>query len=442
MPAGHLPPKRENAFAGVSPRFLDPVQRPQNNYVPPEQEKYHTQGQWRGTSSRYLLGVSSHEQEKLREEQKLREKARESDHLDPLAGWSEAAVHREYAKRAIGNVSSRYAENAEQKGHPEVSPRALVSKQDETSKAEKGWRGTHALNQHTTFDVMYKKWLKQHEGDAFMKRKKNSARSPVADYFKHGTPIESTSRGASPIKGRAQTPNPNNNSSATQQQNTTGAGAGGHGSTARRRAQSPWERTQYSPDTFIGGRWKSGGVTSTGFDLLRKQSLKLNRQYALCEERANEVISHQTEVKVEKDFVPRVAKLALVYQIPTSSSSRNVSPTASRSSSLNRTSGSNNYNNYNNRPVSPTSNNNNNNRRNQSPTAGAKTVAVQNNKKSTTVGQSLMNNNNYNTNNSNNNKTTSHTETSATYSIGSEDDEKDNGIGRRRSIGSSPTRRL
>lgn len=429
MPAGHLPPKRENTFANVSPRFLDPVHRQQPNYVPPEQERYDTQRQWQGTAPRYLLNVSSHEQEKLREEQKIKEQSRQGDHSDPLAGWNEGRQHREYTKRHF-NVQSKYAEHAEQVGHPDVSPRDLVAKKDESAKLERGWRGTHALNHHTTFDVMYKKWLKQHAEDSFMKRKKNSARSPVADFVKHGTPIESTSRGASPIK-RASTPNPNNN-------NTSNASGGNnntsnHNNHSVTRTQSPWERTHYSPDTYIGGRWKSGGVTSTGFDALKRQSLKLNHQYALSEERAQAVISHQTEKKVSKDFVPRVAKLALVYQIPNSSSRTN-----SPSMMMNNNSGrGGSVNNSGSRANSPGANNNNSARRG---TTSPQKVAVKN---ATATngggggGYSMMNNNN---------KTSSAKTT--TYNIGDNNNNNNNNenesLGRRRTgeQSSSPTRRL
>jgi len=141
-----------------------------------------------------------------------------------------------------------------------------------------------------------------------MQRKKNSARSPVTEYVKNGTPILSTSRAGTPQRERSA---------------SHAAGAAAVHSEAR--ARSPWERSQ-TPDTFLAGRWKSGGVTCTGFDTIRKQTLKLRPQMAKQEQRAHDIIEKQREKVVEKSFVPRVAKLALVYQIPESARSLSRSP--------------------------------------------------------------------------------------------------------------------
>jgi hypothetical protein len=324
MPAGILPNNRAlNAFAGVSPRYLEPVHRQQPNYVPPQPERYDTQRQWQGASSRYLTNVSSAEQQKLREERQLREAQLGAERKDPLGGYEQRDLHREYTKRhGLDGVSARYEVDAQAKGHPEVTPRDLVKKRDDVEKLEKLWRGTHALNHYTTFDSLYKKRLKAHPEDDPKNWKKNKARSPVADYFRHGTPIQSASRNGIPGSGGALSFVKNDTS-------------GRSNSAQIRRAQSPWERNA-DPEK-IGDRpqWRSGGVSLASFQDLRKQTMAANKHFREAEEAAAKAIERQNSSRVDGAFVPRVATLALAYQLPgftpaSPNASRNNSPAASR----------------------------------------------------------------------------------------------------------------
>lgn len=302
MPAGLLPPRREKLFSDTSARYLETVHREKKEYVPPPMPTYATQANWAQTSSRYADPRPD----------KAAAAKPAIDTNDPLSGWAAAADHRNMARRVIGNPTSRYAEDAEVKGHPAVTPRQLADKKGEQGKLEKNWRGTHALNAHTTFDVMYAKWLKKNEGAKFMQRKKNSARSPVADWVRNDTPIEPTRRGAGNSPGRAATPTP------ARAGSSPAAGRGGAGAGAVRRSQSPWERTWVDPETFIGGRWKGAGVSLTDFDKLKKQTCKAQPQMAAMEQHAIEVVNHTNDKRVDKSFVPRVYKLSLAAQIPES----------------------------------------------------------------------------------------------------------------------------
>lgn len=304
MPAGILPFKRElNSFASVTPRYLDTIHREPQNYVAPPQERYDTQRQWGGVEPRYLTNVSSVEQHKLRQERQLSEKqALGESGKDPLGGWDQRNTHREYTKRhGLGGVASRYEEDAFTRGHPEVTPRSLVKKRDDIEKMERAWRGTHALNKFTTFDVLYKKRLKAHPEDDPANWKKNKARSPVIDYVRHGTPIESVSR---------------NGVSRNDSNNNSHNGGARSSSAQVRRAQSPWQRTP-NPEAF-GDRpqWQSGGVASHSFSELQKRTMVANKHFRIGEEAAMKAMERQHSKKVEEDFIPRVAGLALVYQLP------------------------------------------------------------------------------------------------------------------------------
>lgn len=299
MPAGLLPPRKEKMFSDVQPRYLEMPHRERKEYVPPPMPTYDTQRAWAGTNSRWA---------DVREAKAHSSPATAAAAAaDPLAAWSQAEEHRKLARRTIGNVPSKFLANAESRGHPEVSPRRLVEKLDDQSKLEKNWRGTHALNAHTDFDVLYRKFLKQHEGAKFMQRKKNTARSPVTEFVRHGTPIEARSRGSSPAKAPPPPPE-----QLQMQKRAASAQA--------RRSVSPWVR-ETDPDTHIGGRWKGGGVTATSFDRLKQQSLKMQPQMAKMESHALEVVTHVHDKKVDKNFVPRVYKLSLAMQIPESARS-------------------------------------------------------------------------------------------------------------------------